>query len=57
MKLYKIILCNFLIQLMRPQKDLDHTAHSKVLVLSAYLKVIFCENMGFSLILGSNGPN
>ena len=34
-----------------------HTAHSKVLLLRAYLKVTFHETMAFSFILGSNRPN
>ena len=33
------------------------SAHSKVLLLRAYLKVIFHETMVFSFILGSNTPN
>ena len=33
------------------------SAHSKVLLLRAYLKVIFHETMNFSFILGSNRPN
>ena len=35
----------------------QHSAHSKVLLLRAYLKVIFHETMVFSFILGSNRPN
>ena len=34
-----------------------YTAHSKVLLLRAYLKVIYNETMAFSFILGSNKPN
>ena len=34
-----------------------NTAHSKVLLIRAYLKVIFHENIGFSFILDSNRPN
>ena len=37
--------------------SLLHTAHSKVLLLRAYLKVTFHETMAFSFILGSNRPN
>ena len=38
-------------------KQPSHTAHSKVLLLRAYLKVTFHETMAFSFILGSNRPN
>ena len=39
------------------QREGISSAHSKVLLLRAYLKVIFHENIVFSFILGSNGPN